>query len=362
MKSDTKVNLKYLTVTKTLRNEIKTGVFASGDKLPGEHELAGRFDVSYITMRKAISCLVEEELLVRVHGKGTFVAAQPNVVSAIGAPMALLLPAVLLRQDPHYFPEVLDGFQSEMDAQSRRVTIHNYDAVLNSSVLNQGCCVACLLFETPDIAMIEGLRDGGCKVLAINNYSGRRSIPSIRIDDAQGVENAVKYLAELGHERIGYVDGPPDNIDAGLRLKGFRNAVRRLQIKSAPISGCGFNAASGYDAAMSLLSAHNRPTALVCASDLSALGAIKAAGDVGLSVPRGLSVVGFGDFPIAGFFSPGLTTIKQDRYALGKAAAAALIQLADGFVPLDVILPTSLVMRDSAIAAHRGVSAAIATA
>ncbi len=358
MKPESKSVLKYINVTKTLRNEIKAGVFVDGEKLPGEHELASRFDVSYITMRKAISCLVDEELLVRIHGKGTFVANQSTGTNQNESNMTLLLPAVLLRQDPHYFPEVLDGFQEEMDLRGKRATIHNYDAITNSSVLAPGSSVACLLFETPDTAMVEKLRDAGFRVLAINYYGGRRSIPSVRVDDSAGIESAVEHLAQMGHERIGYIDGPPDNIDASLRLKGFRNAVRRLQVKSAPVAGDGFNAAAGYDAAITLLSAHNRPTALVCASDLSALGAIKAAGDVGLSVPRGLSVVGFGDFPIAGYFSPGLTTVKQDRRALGKAAAYGLVQLAEGLVPQDCVLETGLVIRESTTLALSGITAA----
>ncbi len=321
-----------------------------GERLPGEHELALRYEVSYLTMRKAITSLVDSDILLRVRGKGTFVSDnRPRSETVSSKSMALLLPGVLFSLDPHYFPELLEGFQGEMNAQGKRAAIQSYDILDTHAFLDPGAAVACLLFETPDLQLIEHLRDSGYRVLAINQYSGRRSIPCVRIDDGLGMDQAVAHLVSLGHERIGFIAGPTANIDAGIRLRGFRAASRKYALKAATESGEGFTEASGYAAARQLLSAPNRPTAIVCASDLSALGAIKAAEDSGLSVPRGISIVGFGDFSVANYTSPRLTTVRQKRRLLGQMAAKSLIEIADGGDPGNSLLSTDLIIRESTV-------------
>jgi LacI family transcriptional regulator len=341
--------LKHREIARALRQEIKTGLWQAGERLPGEQDLARRFEVSYMTMRQAVTNLVQESVLVRVRGKGTFVVSQnrQQEVGRTGQPIALLIPQELQRMDPYYFPEVLEGFQEAIDAAGRRASLYSFDAVEHSGVLEPGTAVACLLIERPGLQMVEKLRDSGYRVLAINRYSGRRSIPCVRIDDARGVEQAVGHLASLGHDRIGFVAGPRNNLDAADRARGFRTGVKRYGVRVAPEAGDAFTEASGYAAAREMLSGPHRPTALVCASDLSAIGAIKAARDYGLSVPRGLSVVGYGDFSVADYISPSLSTIKQSRRALGKAAAESLILLADGEETAGVVLDAELIVRES---------------
>ena len=351
--------LKHREIARALRQEIQTGLWRAGDRLPGEQDLAKRFDVSYMTMRQAVTNLVQESVLVRVRGKGTFVV-EPSTsrdATRVGQPMAFLFPAALQRMDPYYFPEVLEGFQEALDRHGRRAALCNYEAVdpedgaspsgLENGVLEPNSTVACLLVGRSSLAAVERLRDLGHRVLAINRYSGRRSIPCVRVDDARGTELAVEYLVGLGHDRIGFINGPRVNIDAAERLRGFRTGVKRFGIRYAPEEGDGFMEAEGYAAARGLLSLPNRPTAIICASDLSAIGAVKAARDIGLSVPRGVSIVGFGDFPMADYVSPSLTTIRQDRRALGHAAAEALIELADGEDVSGTVLPAELVLRES---------------
>lgn len=341
--------LKHREIARALRQEIKTGLWQAGERLPGEQDLARRFEVSYMTMRQAVTNLVQECVLVRVRGKGTFVVADHPSHSdgRVAQPIALLVPTELQRMDPYYFPEVLEGFQDAIDAAGRRAALYSFDAVEHTGVLEPGSAVACLLIERSSLQVVERLRDSGYRVLAVNRYVGRRSIPCVRIDDAGGVEQAVGHLVSLGHDRIGFVAGPRTNLDAADRLRGFRSAVKRYGVRSAPESGDSFTEAGGYAAAREMLSGTNRPTALVCASDLSAIGAVKAARDFGLTVPRGLSVVGFGDFSVADYVSPSLTTVKQSRRALGRAAGNALILLADGDETAGLVLDAELIVRES---------------
>lgn len=97
-----------------------------------------------------------------------------------------------------------------------------------------------------------------------------------------------------------------------------------------------------------MLAASRRPTAIVCASDLSATGVLRAARELGLSVPSDISVVGFGDFSVASAASPRLTTIRQDRSQLGQRAAESLFRLANDEEIGDVVIPGKLILRESA--------------
>jgi len=343
--------LKYREIERGLREEIAAGVWQAGDRLPGEYELAARFNVAYLTMRQAIANLLEEGILIRVRGKGTFVAGSDVSLPPLTTrrPTALLFPINWQRIDPDYFPELLEGFQQATEASGHRTPNVNYDDAERPGVLEPNSAVACLLLEEAHQQLVERLRDAGHRVLAINHYTGRRSIPSVRIDDASGVERAVDYLVGLGHRHIGFLVGNPGNLDGLDRLRGFRSAVRRHGLRKTVEFGAGFEEACGYQAARDLFAAPNPPTALLCASDLSAIGAIRAAREKGLSLPEDLSVVGFGDFSVSDYIQPRLTTVRQSRVALGRTAAESLVRLANGEEIEDIVLSAELVVRESAI-------------
>ncbi len=113
-----------------------------------------------------------------------------------------------------------------------------------------------------------------------------------------------------------------------------------------------FYVESGYTAMQGLLALDEPPTAVVAASDMTALGAIRAASEAGLEVPRDLSVVGFDDIQLAQYLHPPLTTLRQAKLGLGSEAGRALIRHIDGEadVPAAVTLPVELIVRASTAA------------
>ena len=340
--------LKHKEVATALRAEIEAGRWRPGERLPGEVDLAQTFDVAHMTVRQAIACLVDEGLLVRIRGKGTFVLAEPAHQADRGErPLALLFPRDPQRADSYYFPDVLEGFQQQMKEAGRQVTTYSSEPGDIGRTLDPRSAAAFVLCDRAQVPLLESLLDAGHKILAVNRYPGRRVVPCVRIDDASGVERAVDHLVTLGHERIGFLCGPSTNLDAEDRLHGFRSAVRRHQLRGAREEPSGFSEATGYESTRNLLAQSTRPTAIVCASDLAAMGAIKAAREFGLSVPRGLSIVGFGDFSVADYILPSLTTVRQSRIALGKAAAENLIRLAGEEETTDVCLTADLIIRES---------------
>ena len=340
---------KYRVVEQQLRSEIVSGLWRAGERLPGEHDLARRFGVAYMTLRQAIGCLIDEGLLLRTNGKGTFVAdrSMPESLQSLRRPMTLLIPSSGITRDSYYFPELLSGFQSVMQSHGLQIVPFNWEAPEPPANLMPDSAIACLMTRIDHFGLVERLRDAGYPVLAVNRYSGRRTIPCVHIDDKSAVETAIDYLYSLGHRSFGFVKAASANIDARDRLRGFRAAIARHDV-DATETGTEFTEASGYAAAREMLAASRRPTAIVCASDLSATGVLRAARELGLSVPSDISVVGFGDFSVASAASPRLTTIRQDRSQLGQRAAESLFRLANDEEIGDVVIPGKLILRESA--------------
>ncbi|HEY3332668.1 MAG TPA: GntR family transcriptional regulator [Capsulimonadaceae bacterium] len=345
----TKLPAKYRLVENALRDEIVAGLWQPGERLPGEHDLAKRFDVAYMTLRQAIAGLIDEGLLRRVNGKGTFVADRdaPSAPDHLLRPMALLIPSSGITKDSYYFPELLAGFQSAMEQHDMHIVPFNWEAPEPPTILLPGSAIACLMTTSAHYSLVERLRDSGFPVIAINRYVGRRTIPCVRIDDRHGVESAVDYLVDLGHTRLGFVTAVASNLDARDRLRGFRSAAMRNGLPTPVEAGDNFTEAAGFAAAMQMLQSAHRPTAIVCASDLSALGALKAARNLDLNVPRDLSIVGFGDFSIASYATPPLTTVRQQRFLLGQKSAESLIRLAKDEEVGNLVIPSELIVRES---------------
>jgi len=175
--------------------------------------------------------------------------------------------------------------------------------------------------------------------------------PAVIATNRAGALEAMEYLIDLGHTRIGFIGGRPDLQSAQQRQQGYEDALRQAGIAlDADLIVVGdFSTETGRECTRQLLSLPEPPTAIFAASDQSAFGAIKAAREEGLSVPGDLSVVGFDNTPEAAYFQPALTTVDQFMDRMGYVATEMLIALAQG-EPLEGDLykiPTDFVVRES---------------
>ena len=141
-------------------------------------------------------------------------------------------------------------------------------------------------------------------------------------DNVAGARLAVRHLHGLGHRRIATVTGPPQLPPGGDRIQGYRDELAALGAveREDDIREGDFYVESGYREGRALLAERDRPTAVFAASDMMALGVIRAARELGLSVPGDVAVVGFDDAPLAAHADPPLTTVKQDKFGIGAAA------------------------------------------
>lgn len=169
------------------------------------------------------------------------------------------------------------------------------------------------------------------RVVAISERVADLEVPTVSIDNAGAARDATAHLLSLGHRRIAHIAGRPGSNVAAQRIVGYRAALAAAGVaecNSTVIDG-DFSVASGEAAMARLLDLPERPSAVFCAGDEMAIGAINAAYSRGLRVPADLSVVGFDDIPFAAVFNPRLTTIHQPRREMGRVAAGLLIDHID---------------------------------
>jgi LacI family transcriptional regulator len=191
-------------------------------------------------------------------------------------------------------------------------------------------------------------------IVAVDPHTGRSSLPTITADNLQGARLGVDHLLGLGHTRIGMVTGRPDLVSAQLRERGYReaHAAAGVPVDPALLRPGAFEPEPAREATRELLALPNAPTAIFAANDLSALAALEVAADLGLDVPRQLSVVGFDNIPESALAHPALTTVQQPIRQMGHDAIAMLVGLIAGEEPADthVTLETTLVIRRSTAA------------
>jgi LacI family transcriptional regulator len=231
-------------------------------------------------------------------------------------------------------------------AYARRARMHGVDGVVVLAVDDA---------EEPEL---QKLIAAGTPVVGVDHpVSGNRA-SYVASDNLGGARLAVRHLHGLGHTRIATIAGLAHTKPAADRLLGYRAEIQELGLPQRPeyVAPGDFYLDSGEAAMRHLLALAEPPTAVFAASDMMAVGAIKAIEEAGLRCPADVAVVGFDDIQLAELVSPALTTVRQDKRALGVAAARSLVQLIDDTdtVPHVSVLPVELVVRQSCGAGKGG--------
>lgn len=197
------------------------------------------------------------------------------------------------------------------------------------------------------------LRSLRVPIVLINGYLGGLDAAFISADDAGSMDLAVRHLVSQGHTRIGLAIGPQRFVPASRKVTGFARALReRLGIDDVRphVATSLFSVEGGRAAAGELLDSGH--TAIVCGSDMMALGAIRAVRARGLRVPDDVSVVGYDDSPLMAFTNPPLTTIRQSVDAMSAAAVSTMLAEIGGTTGprTELLFSPELIVRDSTAA------------
>lgn len=203
--------------------------------------------------------------------------------------------------------------------------------------------------------LIDHLLDVNLPVVVVGRPLHFEDVSFIDVDNVSGAYMATSHLIRLGYEPIATITGLPDSAATNDRIEGYRRAMleRGRNLDQSLIVEGDFTEAGGYFAMQQLLPAN--PRAVFAASDLMAIGAMRASRDAGLRIPEDVAFVGFDDVSVATYAEPQLTTIRQPISSFGIHAVETLIDLIENGVepPRRIIMDTELIIRESCGAAMR---------
>ncbi len=200
-------------------------------------------------------------------------------------------------------------------------------------------------------AVYDKIVRNNCPFVITWKLTRSRERPSVSFDNIKAARAAVGHLLALGHRRIGLICGRTDLNDRALQRKiAFEQALRDAKIEPDPelMFERAFDFVEGRAAMQRMLQLDRPPTAVFCANDVQAIGALSECRDAGLSVPNDISIVGFDDMPIAQYITPKLTTVRVPAQEMGDSAAKRLIAAIETSAPvLPLELSTDLVIRET---------------
>ena len=233
-------------------------------------------------------------------------------------------------------------YTSERSAISGRAAWEQEHVALLSSGLTDGCIVV-----TPSAPTFPAT----ARIVVIDPQGDGANVPSVVARNRVGAMSAMAYLIGLGHCRIGFIGGRPDTLSAIRRFEGYKDGLAEAGIPYDPdlVQGGDYTRERGQEAARYLLGLPKRPTAIFATNDQAAIGVMDVAQELGLHIPRDVSVVGFDNIPEAAQVTPKLTTVDQLIQDMGKLATELLINILKGEVLEQMLwkVPTRLIIRDS---------------
>ena len=263
----------------------------------------------------------------------------PDITNTLFAPIVRGAESIL---EPHGYASLIVNTDDDREREDILINVlleRGVDGILNAAA-------------RLDSERMTEIARSGIPVVTANREIDNSSIPSILSDDANGIRLLLACLTDHGHRHIAHIAGPTSLSTGRLRLQVFEQAAREAQCNTQIIveNAARFDEAEGRRCALSLLDRRARFTALVCANDLLALGALDALKDRGLTCPDDISITGYNNLPFLDLVTPGLTTIHVRHADLGRLSGELLLKMMsdkEAVIPRRTILPVHLVERAS---------------
>jgi len=184
------------------------------------------------------------------------------------------------------------------------------------------------------------------------------ALPVVAVDQRAGAALATRHLLELGHPTVTHIGGPPDFLEAVQRVDGWRSTLQAAGAEVPPVLLGDWSPRSGYELGRELLR-DGSVSAIFVANDQMAVGVLRALHQAGVDVPRQVSVVGFDDVPEAPYYTPPLTTVRQDFGEIGRRSLRLMLDMMEsgdedkGPVSTPLVMP-ELILRSSTAPAYAG--------
>ncbi|MGN0242639.1 MAG: substrate-binding domain-containing protein [Lachnospiraceae bacterium] len=341
------------------RNQMRLGQVSAGQQLPAETEIAEQFCVSRHTVRQALATLEQEGYIRKVRGKGSFFSGilpqkkQKNI-------------AVLTTYISDYiFPSIICGIEQELRERGYNLLLFNSN---NQLSVEQECLKR--IAENPMIqgVIVEPCQSAGNRLeksfldmfssgvkqcLTIHTKYRNYDSACVSVDDEEGGYQQTKYLLDLGHTEIAAVF-KVDDMQGIHRRAGYLRAMREygVAVREEFLGEYVSDNQGVYlsDYRKRIVTAQNRPTALVCYNDKVALRMIDEMRNDGIACPQELSIVGFDDSGLAVSSDVKLTTIRHPKQELGIRAAKCMIDMIEGRIERpEYQYRAELIVRESAM-------------
>jgi LacI family transcriptional regulator len=337
----------------------------SVNERPTIRDVAQHAGVSIATVSRVLNDKsdVSAQTRERVRAAATHLGYKVDPAGRALASQQTRLVAVVVGDNPGHRDLSLIFFGKVLAAISRRLAQSSYEPLLLQAVDRRSDLspldpafghrfdAAIVIGVDDDDPLLAEFAARGLPLVGVDVRSGSARAAFVGSDHDEGVRLALAHLHALGHRRIAHIAGGTNTVAGADRLDAFRRAAERfgLELPDAYVRSGDFSSAAGYRETCELLALPTPPTAIVAASDLMALAALQAIWESGLRPGHDVAVVGFDDLEAAALAHPPLTTIRQDRQALGTLAATRAIELIEHpEAPVGTtLLPVELVVRAS---------------
>jgi DNA-binding LacI/PurR family transcriptional regulator len=343
-----------------LQKEILGGTWAPGELLPSQNVLAERYQISVATVREAFSALNHQGLVESIQGKGTFVSqSERTTLSNESEKLATRSVGLITGCVQHpYYAELMAGIEVAAREDGCPLLINMHSSEMDDKResfkrLGEQSVDVFAIGPVNDQAEIDYIAQGqSVENVVAFSCMGPVETHYVSIDRSAGMHEATKYLYDLGHRRITLLTNETRALTWGRRL-GFEQAVEEFDLDPLycrtthlPINS---TPETSRTLALRLLDGADRPTAILAHNDMSAAGILKAAQELGLEVPRDLSIIGFDNIQFAAHASVPLTTVDMRMGEMGHEIIKIVrqIRLKSSGAKQQVLMNPRFVLRDS---------------
>lgn len=323
-------------------------------------DVAREANVSYTTVSRVINgkgyvrAATRERVLKAMTRTGYTVNRQARALAGgRHQVIGLLVPEL----DTSYVGEILRGIDEEIAADGYDLMLYTThrrrtrESIFVNSITTGTTDGLLMILPVDPAAYLTSIRRRDFPFVLIDHEGLDDKGPSVGATNRDGARQAMRYLLDLGHRRIGFITGNMDMDCAHERLAGYREALAEREIPADDrlIAEGNFHKPLAFQRTRELLALADAPTAIFASNDVSAFGVMDAVRDLGLRVPDDISIIGFDDIPDARLSTPALTTVRQPMRDMGARATRMLLDRIAGKDPQPprIELPTELIVRDT---------------